>query len=179
MKENETVLRRKNAKRLSGGHGEASPRIFKCFFEGCDREFNRKYNRVIHMRTHTGELPYKCEIDGCGMKFRWRSTLLNHQRYHYPSKKDAETAKDVPKHGTATSKGDITTLLRTPADEEENMNLTLRENDGFYTEIRFSGPLGPDTLGSLLSCPERNCSSVFTGRDAQLEHMRTYHGHNR
>mmetsp|Transcript_33895 Transcript_33895/g.133060 ORF Transcript_33895/g.133060 Transcript_33895/m.133060 type:complete len:175 (-) Transcript_33895:359-883(-) len=174
MKENETILGRKNAKRLSGGHGEASPKVFKCFFEGCDREFNRKYNRVIHMRTHTGELPYKCDIDGCGMKFRWRSTLLNHQRYHNPAK-DSERAKDIPK----VSKGDITTLLRTPADEEENKSLALPENDGFYTEIRFSRPLGPDTLDTLLSCPEGNCSSVFTGQASQLEHMRTYHGQKR
>uniref|UniRef100_A0A7S3A7E0 C2H2-type domain-containing protein n=1 Tax=Rhodosorus marinus TaxID=101924 RepID=A0A7S3A7E0_9RHOD len=50
---------------------------FKCPF--CGRMFNKKANCKIHVRKHTGEMPYKCSIQGCKRKFMWKSSLTFHE----------------------------------------------------------------------------------------------------
>lgn len=89
----------------AGGSGGTS-KLFVCQHEGCNRVFNRKYNREIHMRTHTGDTPYRCDVPRCGRTFKWRSTLLNHQRYHYP-----EGRPSPPGTGSETNRGSISNLL--------------------------------------------------------------------
>ncbi|KAJ8902259.1 hypothetical protein NDN08_006666 [Rhodosorus marinus] len=50
---------------------------FKCPF--CGRMFNKKANCKIHVRKHTGEMPYKCSVQGCKRKFMWKSSLTFHE----------------------------------------------------------------------------------------------------
>ncbi|KRZ30943.1 Zinc finger protein [Trichinella pseudospiralis] len=51
-------------------------RKWKCHF--CDKRFKRKYDRMRHIRVHTGERPYKC--DCCQAAFKLKSTLKRHVR---------------------------------------------------------------------------------------------------
>jgi len=34
--------------------------ILMCGFQTCNKEFNKKCNLIDHLRTHTGEKPFKC-----------------------------------------------------------------------------------------------------------------------
>eukprot|EP00183_Erythrolobus_madagascarensis_P006542 CAMPEP_0185844198 /NCGR_PEP_ID=MMETSP1354-20130828/448_1 /TAXON_ID=708628 /ORGANISM="Erythrolobus madagascarensis, Strain CCMP3276" /LENGTH=509 /DNA_ID=CAMNT_0028543819 /DNA_START=366 /DNA_END=1895 /DNA_ORIENTATION=- len=45
----------------------------------CNKLFNKRANLKIHIRKHTGELPYTCGHEGCGKKFMWKSSATFHE----------------------------------------------------------------------------------------------------
>lgn len=46
----------------------------------CAKAFSVSTNLVVHMRTHTGERPYKCHV--CSKSFARPGTLRDHLRVH-------------------------------------------------------------------------------------------------
>eukprot|EP00172_Hildenbrandia_rubra_P000231 Plantae.Rhodophyta-Hildenbrandia_rubra.ctg11030.p1 GENE.Plantae.Rhodophyta-Hildenbrandia_rubra.ctg11030~~Plantae.Rhodophyta-Hildenbrandia_rubra.ctg11030.p1 ORF type:complete len:421 (-),score=65.74 Plantae.Rhodophyta-Hildenbrandia_rubra.ctg11030:303-1565(-) len=60
----------------------APDQIHCCPYEGCPKRFAKKYNLKIHVRRHTGELPFTCNVLGCSKRFMWHSSFLRHQRSH-------------------------------------------------------------------------------------------------
>lgn len=65
--------------------GSASPaqtRTFECPEPECRRRFNRKFTLQEHLKTHTGEKPYRCRVPSCGKRFSTSGNLSRHHRLH-------------------------------------------------------------------------------------------------
>ena len=60
--------------------GSNSLSSIKC--DICHRTFPREKSLQAHLRTHTGERPYRCDFSGCGRAFAQSGQLRTHQRLH-------------------------------------------------------------------------------------------------
>ena len=61
-----------------GSGGDQKKMMHHC--QICNRGFLNKSNIKVHMRTHTGEKPFKCEH--CSKAFRQKAHLLKHMSIH-------------------------------------------------------------------------------------------------
>ena len=59
-----------------------TPIIHRCTVPGCSYTTIRKSDMTIHLRTHTGERPFKCPYSGCSYAAVTKSILNIHLRKH-------------------------------------------------------------------------------------------------
>ena len=55
---------------------------FKCSEPGCSRQFSISGALTIHRRVHSGEKPFKCRYESCDRWFSESSNLTKHLRVH-------------------------------------------------------------------------------------------------
>ena len=55
---------------------------FHCHYEGCCKSYRHKNGLEEHIRTHTGEKPWKCR--GCDMRFHASKTWRDHEKKFCP-----------------------------------------------------------------------------------------------
>lgn len=66
--------------RKAGSEAGGAIRHVRCAI--CQRIFPREKSLRAHLRTHTGERPYKCDYPGCSRAFVQSGQLKTHQRLH-------------------------------------------------------------------------------------------------
>ena len=64
--------------------GDSTNEIRFCPFNDCDKQFYSKWSLTRHVRTHTGERPFKCTM--CGKEFVQKCSLKRHEQTHRKDK---------------------------------------------------------------------------------------------
>ncbi|XP_029443574.1 zinc finger protein 431-like isoform X2 [Rhinatrema bivittatum] len=104
----------------------------------CGRNFDRKYNLLVHKRTHNGQRPFPCSQ--CGKCFKQKLTLKLHKRTHVLGK--TFTCIECKKHFSC--KKSLQLHLRTHKDkrpfngwESNNCKFSLTQQQKMQTEERM------------------------------------------
>ena len=74
---------------------------YKCKFKGCKYACTNSSNLKTHTLTHTGEKPYKCDAHGCNYACTTSGNLKRHERTHKNKRTAPETLDQVVKRHDA------------------------------------------------------------------------------
>ncbi len=136
-----------------------------CHF--CRKTFNRESHLVIHIRTHTGEMPYKCHH--CEKTFADNANCKRHERIHTGERpyqcgfcsKSFRYSTDLARHQRIHT-GERAYQC-TLCDKSFTQRSTLQSHQSVHTKEK------------PFQCP--GCNKSYTRRDSLKRHIKSRHPH--
>ncbi|KAJ3112497.1 hypothetical protein HK100_002313 [Physocladia obscura] len=92
-------------------------RRFSCTEKGCGKRYQTKNRLTVHMRSHTGEMPYECKFDGCSFAAAQKCALTHHQKRKMHFHVSANNRGSVAADGTDDGEEEMDDFVG----KEENM----------------------------------------------------------
>uniref|UniRef100_A0A673Y637 C2H2-type domain-containing protein n=1 Tax=Salmo trutta TaxID=8032 RepID=A0A673Y637_SALTR len=132
----------------------------------CSKRFWSLQDLTRHMRSHTGERPYKCQT--CERTFTLKHSLVRHQRIHLkPRGSDVADANgaEAPAGDSASEEGECTPTSTCPPSENESEGTGVAGEEGAEKEAPLPGSTAPD---QSLSTTEPAQSESATEAVAEL-----------
>mmetsp|Transcript_9103 Transcript_9103/g.27391 ORF Transcript_9103/g.27391 Transcript_9103/m.27391 type:complete len:164 (-) Transcript_9103:135-626(-) len=140
----------------------SGPSTHACRFPGCGKRFRRSYNVRVHMRVHTGVLPFVCPNRECAKRFKWRSTLRTHYLYDHDAElPTSERCRADIEDRSEEEFADQSKGEEFDASSEQDGEET---DDRFYITFVFREGTIPETvreLNRLHKCEKSGCDWYF------------------
>ena len=178
---------------------------YVCHYPGCDREFNRKYRLDDHVRTHTGETPFKCNhcdkgfasrdkqmkheltfhklkaqplvcgIDGCDRQFNAKMSLNRHQKVIHLKEKPFVCDQPDCHYRTAFKE-----LLQRHCDQKHTNDQRFQcplEGCGkvFKVEYYLTEHMRRHSNNTIQTCPHEGCHKVLKSKLCLISHLKIMH----
>lgn len=157
-----------------------------CPYEGCSKTFNRNARLQEHIRSHTGERPFKCDQADCTKSFLRDSHLKHHKKSAHSDLRDYKCSWPGCDKSFATG----TRLRRHIASHEGKEKYRCRGYDGCDETFRKHETLKrhilvvhentkPFPCGHTHSDTGETCTKSFDTAEKLKSHQRAVHDESR
>lgn len=154
------------------GSGKA---CYSCGWQNCqrkDKPFTKRHKMYNHLRTHTGERPFKCLVPGCDKTFSRPDSLTTHTKTHSNHRPYICPVEGCPKayyHARSLKKHELS------HDAKRTPHRALR-GPGFSQMSNTPGSIPMDLSGiGNVGSSATSSSGSHSSQPAHFHHSHPYH----
>ena len=149
-----------------------APKKLHCTVAGCNYSTIRKSDMKIHIRTHTGEKPYKCPYADCNYAAVTRSILIIHIRTHTGEKPLKCTYPNCTY--SSANHSNLKVHMRTHTGEKPFKCTVEGCTYASITSSDLKKHMKVHTHGKVFKCPRVSCNFSCCTRIGLKKHVQSH-----